>query len=390
MIIILEPAVTDQWAPFGNARPLSDLRAGAVRIHERWAQAGADREVVRVSTALAGYCDVDGPPVVAPFISEQPTIVARADFAPAAGASLSPADHVWTANDEPVAWRVSAGDDVTHPPASLRPSAVPLAGMGLGAVWTLLDALEQLLPGDLEALAHGGEYSPAPPDAIVLGDAGMVSIAPSADIEPGVVFDVRKGRVLVEADASIRHGTRLEGPLWIGSGAKVVGGFIRAATIGPMCVVHGEVSNSIFLGYANKAHDGFVGHSIIGHWANLGALTTTSNLKNTYGPIRMELPGGRLETGRQFLGSLIGDHAKTAIGTMLSTGSVVGTGANVFGQTVPPRWVPPFAWGLEADEVQDENGLLRVASRVMPRRGIEWTAEREESLRQTYRRLRGR
>jgi hypothetical protein len=103
------------------------------------------------------------------------------------------------------------------------------------------------------------------------------------------------------------------------------------------------MATTVMVGYANKSHDGFVGHSVIGHWANLGAGTITSNLKNTYGPVRLELGAERRDTGRTFLGSLIADHAKTAIGTLLSTGTIVGAGANVTGAPVP-HVVPPFAW----------------------------------------------
>src|SRR2546426_3492982 len=105
------------------------------------------------------------------------------------------------------------------------------------------------------------------------------------------------------------------------------------------CKIRGEVSTCVFLGYANKAHDGFVGHSVIGRWVNLGAGTVTSDLKNTYGPVRLDVNGTALETGLQFLGSLIGDHAKTAIGTLLGTGTVIGAGANVFDAVRPPKYV---------------------------------------------------
>jgi hypothetical protein len=105
------------------------------------------------------------------------------------------------------------------------------------------------------------------------------------------------------------------------------------------------MSNSIVLGYSNKGHEGFVGHSYLGRWVNLGAGTTTSNLKNTYGPISLWTPAGIRETGLQFLGTMFGDHAKTGIGTLLTTGTVLGAGANVFGSHMPPKTVPPFAWG---------------------------------------------
>ena len=133
-----------------------------------------------------------------------------------------------------------------------------------------------------------------------------------------------------------------------------------------------EVSNCVFLGYANKAHDGFVGHSVIGRWVNLGAGTITSNLKNTYGTVRLEVAGTAIDTGMQFLGSLIGDHAKTAIGTLLGTGTVIGAGANVFDAVRPPKYVPPFAWGGSADGAArvSRDGFLKVAERVLPRRDV--------------------
>jgi hypothetical protein len=99
------------------------------------------------------------------------------------------------------------------------------------------------------------------------------------------------------------------------------------------------------LGQANKAHDGFIGHSYLGRWVNLGAGTITSNLKNTYGTVSLWTPDGMRDTGVQKLGTLFGDHVKTGIGLRITTGSVLGAGSNVFGSDVPPKHVPPFSWG---------------------------------------------
>ena len=148
----------------------------------------------------------------------------------------------------------------------------------------------------------------------------------------------------------VRHGTRLEGPVFVGARSKVLGGFIRASVFGPECRVHGEIAASVFLGYANKSHDGFVGHSVVGHWVNLGAADHHVQSQEHLRRVRLEVAGQRIETGRQNLGTLFGDHAKTAIGTMLATGTVVGAGANVFGPAAPPKYVPPFAWGGEGAE----------------------------------------
>ena len=151
---------------------------------------------------------------------------------------------------------------------------------------------------------------------MVLGDPADVVVLGAA-VEPGVVFDVRHGAVVL--DEASRSGTAPGSRVRFtsGPGTRLLGGFIRASVFGPECRVRGEIAASVFLGYANKAHDGFVGHSVVGHWVNLGAGTTTSNLKNTYGPVRLEVAGDRIETGRLNLGTLFGDHAKTAIGTML-------------------------------------------------------------------------
>jgi hypothetical protein len=117
---------------------------------------------------------------------------------------------------------------------------------------------------------------------------------------------------------------------------------------------------------------------------NLGAGTITSNLKNTYGPIRLDVAGAAIETGLQNLGALVGDHAKTAIGTLLATGSVIGAGANVFTAVRPPKYVPPFAWGGDDAERMTRDGFLRVAERVLPRRDVPMDDATRNSLARVY------
>jgi UDP-N-acetylglucosamine diphosphorylase/glucosamine-1-phosphate N-acetyltransferase len=258
--------------------------------------------------------------------------------------------------------------------------------MVLRGTFDLLTALERLLAPDCASFA-ALDHDPLPDACIVIGEADLV-VCRGARVEPGVVFDTRAGAVVLEPDAEVRNGSRLEGPLYAGDHTRILGGHLRASVFGPRCSVKGEISSSVFLGYSNKSHDGFVGHSAVGCWVNLGAGTTTSNLKNTYGDVSLEIEGRRFTTGRQFLGSLIGDHAKTAIGTMLSTGTVVGAGANLFGPAQPPRYVPPMAWGNHGVERLSEDGFLKIAERVMPRREVAFTPERRAALVATYRKLR--
>jgi UDP-N-acetylglucosamine diphosphorylase/glucosamine-1-phosphate N-acetyltransferase len=383
-LVCLEPADPGPaWYPFTGARPIAELRAGAWRIRERWAgMLGADAVVVMGSHA-AGFRDVDSAEVIPAGPVTGPAIVARSDFAPAGhNFDFETGPRRLTHGEQTVAWFVAEGEQWERP--DTEGDALPVEGVPLAGAWDLITALERLLPADCaDALAAGPE--PVPDGAIMLGDPGDIACF-GALVEPGVVFDVRKGVVVLEEGVEVRSGTRLEGPLFARSHTLLLGGALRHSVFGPMCRIHGEVASSVFLGYANKSHDGFVGHSVIGQWANLGAGTITSNLKNTYGEVRLDLPGGRLATGRMNLGTLLGDHAKSAIGTMFSTGSVVGAGANVVGAPVP-RFVPPFAWGAGGSELLDAEGFVRIAKRVMPRRQVEVDRELEAALRVLHARL---
>ena len=159
---------------------------------------------------------------------------------------------------------------------------------------------------------------------------------------------------------------------------------IRNSAIGPWCVVHGEVSTTAFLGYSNKSHHGFLGHSVLGRWVNFGAGTTTSNLKSTYGSVRLEAAGTKLETGHQFLGSLFGDHAKTAIGMLFDAGSVIGAGASVFDGVRAPKYIAPFAWGGASSKRMTSQGFLATVERVLPRRHVDVTDAMRAYLQRAY------
>lgn len=383
-LICLEPADPGPaWHPFTGARPIAELRAGAWRIRERWAGMLGVDEVAVMGSHAAGFRDVDSAEVIPPGRVNGPAIVVRSDFVPAGhNLDFETGPRRLTHGEHTVAWFVGEGESWAAPHE--EGDALPVEGLHLAGAWDLITALEHLLAGDCtDALAAGPE--PIPDGAIVLGDPGDIACF-GALIEPGVVFDVRRGVVVLEEGVEVRSGTRLEGPLFAGPHTILLGGALRHSVFGPMCRIHGEVASSVFLGYANKSHDGFVGHSVIGQWANLGAGTITSNLKNTYGEVRLDLPGGRLATGRMNLGTLLGDHAKSAIGTMFSTGSVVGAGANVVGSPVP-RFVPPFAWGAGGSEFLDVEGFVRIAKRVMPRRQVEVDQALETALRDLHGRL---
>lgn len=375
-----------EWAPFAGARPIAELRAGAFRVWERWARALGIESVAVLSPATPGFADAESLPLVEREALVGPAIVARSDLLPIMGGALDlPAGADGLADgDRTAAWILGPGERWSAAAEPVNPVAVRV--MRLDGAVDLVTACERLLEDDCLALADDAGDG-VPPGAIVLGDPSLV-VTRRAAVEPHVVFDVRRGPVILEPETIVRAGTRLEGPLYVGPHTWLLGGAIRHSAIGPWCRIHGEVSASVFLGYANKSHEGFLGHSVVGQWVNLGAGTITSNLKNTYGEIRVLLPDGLRATGRANLGTLFGDHAKTAIGTLLGAGTVIGTGANVFGGAVP-RVVPAFAWGVAGTDQLEAPAFVTIAGRVMPRRGVAMTPEIAASLRAIHARLAG-
>jgi UDP-N-acetylglucosamine diphosphorylase/glucosamine-1-phosphate N-acetyltransferase len=381
-LYLLDPDPGPAWEPFAGIRPICELRAGAHLIRERWENfLGIEAAGVFALPHLAGFPEPGVPPVEARRPVSGPAVIGSSTFAPRGLASPLPdASARLVHGGITVGWAVPAGTTWSGPVANAHPVEVP--GVLLRGVYDLISALEQLLREDVVKLL--GDSDAVPQGSLVVGDPAWVAVH-EALVEPGVVFDTRNGPIVLESGVEVRAGTRLEGPLWVGSNTRVMGGPIRHSAIGPWSVVHGEMSTTAMLGYANKSHYGFVGHSVLGRWVNLGAGTTTSNLKSTYGPVRLHVGDVDLETGHQFLGTLIGDHAKTAIGMMLDTGCVIGAGASVFEGVRPPKYVAPFAWGGAGSERMALEKFLAIVERVLPRRDVHVTDALRSYLSRAYR-----
>lgn len=232
------------------------------------------------------------------------------------------------------------------------------------------------------------QLPPLPARASVLGLIDDLFIDPTAEIDPFVVIDVRHGPVYIDVGAKIQAFTRIEGPCYIGRESQLFRTNLREGTsIGPVCRVGGEVEASILQGYVNKYHDGFLGHSFISPWCNLGALTTNSDLKNDYSSVSVPLAGESLATGQMKVGCFLGDHTKTAIGSLFNTG----TSAGVMCQILPagellPKHIPSFTrlWHGEIVEGFPLDTCLETARAAMNRRGIELTEAQERLLRDVY------
>ncbi|MHC4124782.1 MAG: putative sugar nucleotidyl transferase, partial [Planctomycetota bacterium] len=213
--------------------------------------------------------------------------------------------------------------------------------------WDLILANDNQIKADFAAAGRNGiEGTVEQPNAL-RGSKKDIYIAPGARVHPMVVIDAENGPVYIDSEVEIHPFTRIEGPCYIGEKSILFGAKCRQGnSIGPVCRIGGELEHSIIHGYSNKYHDGFLGHAYVGQWVNLGALTTNSDLKNDYTNVSVMLDGRQsTDTGSTKVGSLIGDHVKTSIGTLLNTGSYVGAMALIMTTGKPlPKFISSFAW----------------------------------------------
>lgn len=192
-------------------------------------------------------------------------------------------------------------------------------------------------------------------------------------IDPFVVIDASEGPIYIGKKVHIMPHVYIQGPAFIGdySIIKSHTSIYHNTSIGKVCKVGGEVENSIIHSYTNKQHDGFLGHSYLGSWINLGAGTNNSDLKNNYGIIDLHVNGKSVSSGSQFVGLIMGDHSKTAINTMFNTGTIVGVSCNIFGAGFPPRYIPSYTWGgSEWLRTYNLSKSKEVAAIVMNRRNM--------------------
>lgn len=262
-------------------------------------------------------------------------------------------------------------------------------------LWDLIDLLPELLEEDLDV--HLTEHGPRVDEAHVTGSGGAVVAPgrihchPSVTVKPGVILNAENGPIVIDREAILMERAVLRGPLYVGPKSQVkIGARLEGSALGIYCKAGGEIEHSVMHAYANKAHEGFLGHSYISPWCNLAADTNTSNLKNDYGEISAYdvAEGDFVRTGHQFLGLFMADHSRCGINTMFNTGTVVGVFCNIFGVDYPPRFVPSFSWGDSTDERDFApyriDKALEVAERVMARRDVTMSEEDARLLRRIY------
>jgi UDP-N-acetylglucosamine diphosphorylase/glucosamine-1-phosphate N-acetyltransferase len=244
--------------------------------------------------------------------------------------------------------------------------------------WELVLANPGQLVEDYCAVGRSGIEGKVEEPSGIRGSRKDIFIGRGTVIHPMVVLDAAHGPIYIDEEVEVQPFTRIEGPCYIGPKSILLGAKCREGnSIGPMCRIGGEVEESIIQGYSNKYHDGFLGHAYVGQWVNLGALTTNSDLKNDYSEVTITLDGRtQLPTGSTKVGALIGDHAKTSIGTLLNTGACVGAmTVLVTSGKLLPKFIPSFTWYFNDAIISGagKESAYATARTAMGRRKCEWT-----------------
>lgn len=376
MHIILEDIepIRTNLKPLTLTRPVGALPAGiADTIAERWQRL--------LPGATVGYATADY--LSRKFPRGEGNLFVAAHVIPSraladAIASLQPGEYIADADGEPIA---RMGDAVTSKPIAFD----------IKEYRTLPDIFrlsKELLTADFELLTAGKQSAPLPASCTLIGDPSRLFIEEGAEVE-GAFINVKNGPVYIGAGAEVQEATVLRGPVAVGPKCRVRAGarLLPGTSLGPVTRVGGEISNTVFLGYSNKQHDGFLGDAVIGQWVNIGAECVASNLKNDYAEIRLWNYGSRRfeRTGLTFCGLIMGDHTKAAINTTFNTATVVGVGCNIHGQGYPRPFVASFTdGGLQTTGRVVLKKMLQTATIAMSHRNVTITADDIDILTHLY------
>lgn len=402
-VCLFEDSFSARLLPLVYFRPVYNLKSGILSLKEKVMRAFPRAAVsLHCRSYLAEYMRVRYPGVLVNELDRADHLLVNGRLLIDSGIagilrSDSRSDCVYRRGDEIVAVRVRASN--LHRATSLLNAPIAPDAFGEFASvevdarlirypWELVQLNGKELEADARLLAAGRKRARRKrlPGVQIIGTE--VAVEPGAEVLPGVVLDARNGPVHIARGARVLPNAVIMGPASIGEGSWVKAGALiyGNTSIGPACKVGGEVVESIFQGYSNKQHGGFLGHSYLGAWVNIGAGTTTSNLKTNYGPVRVTLGTEQIDTGLQFVGLIMGDHSKSAINSSFNTGTVVGVSSNIFGTGFPPKYVPSFSWGGAEETFTTFNvdKAIEVARRVMVRRAVQLTAQEEHLFRTIF------
>lgn len=368
-ILFDESIVRTNLLPLTFVRPVADIRIGILTIREKWEK----RLKATTSTLTDNHLATKYP-----IIKEAENILINGSICPndeivQAVKNLKPNQTV-VYNDTIIALHVTEEDlDRIGDTSSegIEEISIADAPLKINHTWEIFSKNEMALEDDFILLTKGRKSQPLSDSNRVIG-GDRVFVEKGATVECAIL-NASTGPIYIGKDSEIMEGAVIRGPFALCDHAqvKMAAKIYGPTTIGPYCRVGGEVNNSVIFGFSNKAHDGFLGHSVIGEWCNIGADTNTSNLKNTYDTVRLWSYGKQtfINTHLQFCGLIMGDHSKCAINTMFNTGTVVGVNANIFGSGFQRNFIASFTWGGTAGHTNYSiKTALEVAEMVFKRR----------------------
>lgn len=365
--------------PLTFTRPVADLRIGILTIREKWEHFLGEK----TSTLTEDYLSLKYP-----IVKGDDNILINGSIAP----NRELVDEInkldvnqgLIKDDVIIAIRVTTADlDNIDDTEGMEDLESDNDFLKLNMAWDLFSKNDEALRCDYRILTEGRTSAPLSKTNTIIGDD--IFIEEGAKVECATI-NTTTGPVYIGKNAEVMEGTLIRGPFAlcdnsiVKMGAKIYG----ATTIGPYSKVGGELNNVVFLGYSNKAHDGYLGNSVIGEWCNLGAGTNNSNLKNNYDTTRMwSYPDHTfVDTGLQFCGLVMGDHSKCAINTMFNTATVVGVNSNIFGAGFQRNFIPSFAWGGTKGFADfSVKKAIDIAKRVYSRRNIDFDETEQNILR---------
>ncbi len=378
--ILFDSFERNKLLPFVYTRPVADIRVGILTIREKWEKLLGEK----TSTLSEDYLSKKYPLVKADenilingSVLPTPALVTKVKGLKK-GETLAKSDFV-------IAIRLGSDDvEKMNESKSDTIQQSTLEFLQIQNNWDIFSLNEAALLADFELLTKNRTSQPVSRTNFIVGDPGLIFLEEGAKAEYAFI-NTTDGPVYIGKEAEIMEGAKIRGPFALceHSVVKMDAKIYGATTIGPHSKIGGEVNNVVVFGYSNKAHDGFMGNSVMGEWCNIGAGSNTSNLKNTYDFIRLWSYDEEsfVNTGLQFCGLMLGDHSKCGINTMFNTGTVIGVSSNIFGAGYQRNFIPGFSWGgTHGLQTFKLDRAFKVAKAVMARRGITFSETDQDIL----------
>jgi UDP-N-acetylglucosamine diphosphorylase/glucosamine-1-phosphate N-acetyltransferase len=365
--ILFDSDVRTALLPFTYTRPVADIRIGILTIREKWEKyLGLTTTTITAAHLEEKY----------PMVEMEENILINASFCPTAALvakvkKLAKNEAIFQGEDVIAFYTTDEQEEVnfdSYTQIEFEEELIQIKNTC--DIFTFNGAAIQQ---DFELVTEDRTSEPIPEGVQVLNKKNIF-IEEGAEIL-FATLNASEGPIYIGRDAQIMEGASIRGPFAMGANAvlKMGAKIYKDTTLGPYCKVGGEVNNAVIFGYSSKGHDGYLGNSVIGEWCNIGAGTSTSNLKNNYAEVKLwEYETGRFaKTGLQFCGLMMGDHSKCAINTMFNTGTVVGVSANIFGSGFPRNFIPSYSWGGAAGFVTFQmNKVYEVVNAVLQRKKL--------------------